>query len=115
MNVKNIEMLRDGGSILFELQGSKADGYYKLESPLHANPRKLMKNARVIELGSDEEQIICQELLDWIGFVVTESIRSKLNKLKRIEWRNLPDDLQEAIPYFRIESVIDVLIRRKKT
>jgi hypothetical protein len=115
MNVKNIEMLRDGGSILFELQGSKADGYFKLESPLHSKPRKLIKNARAIELGSDEEQIICQELINWIGFVVTDSIRSKMNKLKEIEWRNLPDALQEAIPYFRIEAVINVLSQRKKT
>ena len=114
MHVKNIEMLRDGGSILFELQASKADGCYKLVSPLHANPRILMKGKKAIEIGSVEEQIVCKELSNWIEHVVTESIRSKLNNLKRIEWRNLPDNLQKAIPYYRIEIVISELRQRKK-
>ena len=116
MEISEINILRDGGTILFKISGwanSAACGLYRLQTPYAGEPRRLFKDDMPIELAGAEERQLLVALQRWIAEKTTPAMGKALHELDQLEaWRNLPDDLVAALPLHRIRYVADVLSSR---
>ncbi len=110
MTVSGIEILRDGGTILFRIHDSPLAGSYQLRTPFDGEPRLIHRDGAALAVGSVEESRLSDELQHWLDTQLTPSVRATLSKLEGLrEWRNLPDELVQVIPLVRIRGVIERL------
>ena len=113
MTITNIEILRDGGTILFTLSGGPNAGNYRLQTPFLGEPRPIFFNEQKLEFGSPEEQDLIPQLQAWLRGNLTEDRQRALSTLDGLKvWRNLPRDLLDAVPLHRVRTVIECLLKR---
>ncbi len=113
MNITGIDILRDGGTILFTLSGTPNAGRYRLQTPFRGEPRPIFLADQQLELGSPAERELITQLQGWLHNVTTPDKVKALHTLDKLkEWRNLPRDLADAVPMHRIRSVIECLMKR---
>ena len=113
MTITDIEMFRDGGTIVFTLSGTPNAGRYRLQTPFRGEPRPIFLNDRQLEFGSPAEQELVPQLQAWLDQAMTKDRLNALRKLDTLkEWHNLPNKLLDAVPLHRIRTVLECLIRR---
>jgi hypothetical protein len=113
MRISNVMILRDGGTILFEISGDALGGDYRLQTPFSGKPQPLFRGERKLEFGSAEEMEVASKLKTWLGNNLTDELNQSLAELDDLkEWRNLPEKFSQAIPFHRIRNVLRVLEAR---
>jgi hypothetical protein len=113
VKITDIEMLRDGGTILFKLSEVPKAGDYRLQTPFLGEPRVVFFNNRALQLGSTEEEELAGQLEVWLRQQLTEKNQKGIEALDSLtEWRNLPRDLMAIIPIHRIRTVVRCLRSR---
>jgi hypothetical protein len=113
LTITDIQILRDGGTILFTLAATPNAGRYRLQTPFLGEPRPLFLNDRQLGLGSPAEQELVPQLQAWLRENMTAERQEALHQLDSLkEWRNLPRDLLDAVPLHRIRTVLDCLLKR---
>jgi hypothetical protein len=115
MEVTDIEVYRDGGTIIFKIVGPPADGAYRLQTPFKGEPRPLFRDERRLNFGSVEESQVLKALQAWLEGQLTAEMSEALDELDRLKgWRNLSEKLDEAVPFHRIRAVIQCLEARAR-
>ena len=113
MDVAEIEMWRDGGTITFAIAGSSLAGRYRLRTPFAGEPRPLFQDDVQLAVGGPEEAAVLAGLREWFSAVATRESDQALARLDGMhEWRNLPADLARAVPLHRIRAIIRCLETR---
>jgi hypothetical protein len=113
MQVSQIMILRDGGTILFEISGDASAGKYRLQTPFLGKPEPLFHDERKLDFGSVEEIEVASKLKAWLADNLTGELKQSLAKLDSLKgWKNLPAKLGRAIPYHRIRYVVRILETR---
>jgi hypothetical protein len=113
MTITDIEILRDGGTILFTMSGTHNAGQYRLRTPFLGEPRPVFFNDRQLEFGSPAEQDLIPQLQRWLHEAMSEDRQKALRTLDTLKvWRNLPTDLLDAVPLHRIRAVLECLLKR---
>jgi len=113
MTISDIQILRDGGTILFTLSRTRNAGCYRLQTPFLGEPRPIFVNDKQLELGSHAEHELITQLEGWLHQSMTEDRQKALRTLDALnEWRNLPGDLLDAVPLHRIRTVLECLAKR---
>jgi hypothetical protein len=106
-------IMRDGGTIVFEISGTQCAAKYRLQTPFAGKPEPLFRDEQKLNFGSAEEFEVANQLRGWLDQNLNESRRQHLAELDELkEWRNLPSSLSEVIPYHRIRDVLSVLESR---
>lgn len=113
MKVIDVEMLRDGGTILLTVEGAPCAGRYSLVTPWRGEPRRLLRDDRPLEVGATEEAALLAALERWFDETSTPELEESLEELDRLkEWLNLPPRLTRAVPRHRVRMVIRCLRER---
>jgi len=113
MNVHDIEIWRDGGTITFILDADGPTSYFRLRTPLAGEPRLLFCDERALQPGSDDEAAVLADLRSWFADELSEQLGAALDRLDALpEWRNLRPDLAAALPLHHIRTVIRCLEAR---
>ena len=113
INVSDVEIYRDGGTIEFRVFGSRADGFYRLQTPLLGTPQPLFKDGHKLEFGSPDELAILTALREWQTIVATSDVIQSLGELDNLKvWQNLPQNLSDVVPIHHIRSVVRRLSER---
>ena len=113
MRVTDIMIWRDGGTISFVLDGSTMAGRYRLQAAWHGEPRPFFRDDQQLPCGGPEERAVTVELRAWLEASMTTEIAKALDRLDSLrEWRNLPTELDKAVPFHWIRGVIDCLEAR---
>ena len=113
MRIDDIMIWRDGGTITFTIEGSELAGKYRLRTPRLGEPRRLFRDDKQLKVGGRDEKSLLAGLRDWWSVTATADSQRALARLDAMrEWRNLPDDLKQAVPLHRIRSVITCLEAR---
>ena|SRR6266496_2086540 len=113
MIISHIDMMRDGGTIVFVVGDGPIAGSYRLQTPLMGLPRPLFKDDHRLEFASREESEIRQALERWLGDQLTPVLSDRLAELNRLPiWQNLPKRLADLVPLHRIQQVIICLKER---
>ena len=108
-------ILRDGGTILFEISNDTLAGKYRLQTPFGGKPEPLFHNEKKLELGSVEEIQMASKLKLWLADNLTDELKQSLAELDSLKvWRNISPKLLEAVPYHWIRHVLQVLEGRSK-
>jgi len=115
MEVTDIGMYRDGGTILFQVCDGSATNSYRLQTPLMGTPRPLFKNESRLPIGGQDEMHLLDVLRKWLESKLTPDLAVALEQLDRRAWRNLPEQLSLAVPFWRIRHVIRRLEERTGT
>ena len=115
IKVNHIDVLRNGGSILFSLEDSVIDGYYELQSPFLSNPQLLCKFGEPLSLGGSEESLVSGELSEWLLSVTTEKISKKIFELESKKLKIKQSELSELQPIILIRKTVEILNERKET
>jgi hypothetical protein len=106
--VYGIEKLRDGGTILFSISGSKIDGSYRLQTPFRGTPCPLFRDGKQLDLNSTEEQSVAALLSEWYTTIgVPEWIACK--KIQIPVGPDRDKNLPDGIALNRIRYVIEKL------
>lgn len=106
-------ILRDGGTILFEISDDTLAGKYRLQTPLAGKPEPLFHDERKLDFCSAEEIEVAAKLKAWLANNLTEELKQGLTGLDDLkEWRNISAKLSKAIPYHQIRYVARVLETR---
>jgi hypothetical protein len=113
MKVSDIQLLRDGGTIVFTVAESASAGKYRLQTPLLGEPRPLFKDERRLRRGGTEERTLLAELRAWLAETVTAELQEACAWLDELrEWRDLPAELRAAVPLHRLRTVVRCLEQR---
>lgn len=113
IDVSEIEIYRDGGSLEFRISGSAVDGFYRLQTPALGMPEPLFKDGQRLELGSLEELGVLAALQEWLATVSANDVVDAMAELdKKKSWLNLADNLSEVVPIYYIRSVVQRLSQR---
>lgn len=113
MRVSEIMMWRDGGTITFTIDESELAGRYRLRTPFAGEPRPLFRDDIQLMSGGPDETALLAGLRDWWSATATEESHRALAQLdSMVEWRNLSDDLNRAVPLHWIRDVIRCLEER---
>ena len=113
MRVSQIMILRDGGTILFNISRDPLAGKYRLQTPFGGKPEPLFRDERKLDFGSTEEVEIARKLKELLGKQLNESRKRRLSELDELkEWRNIPWRLDRVVPYHRIRHVLHILETR---
>lgn len=113
MTITDIEILRDGGTILFTLSGTHNAGKYRLQTPFRGEPRPIFCNERKLEFGSPAEKDLILQLQAWLHDNMSADRERALRTLDALKvWRNPPRDLVDAIPLHRVRTVLECLLKR---
>lgn len=111
--ISEVEMLRDGGTVLFRLNGCDRDGLYRLETPFAGEPRILSHDGTRLQPGSIAECCVARYLERWLEPRMSPQVVHALAELDRLpEWKNLPEHLLAAVALHRILAVAEYLRRR---
>ena len=106
-NVTDIDIWRDGGTIVFSISDSRIDGWYRLRSPVFGVPEPLFREGVQLSLGSTEELAVLLTLEEWMKSSLTEEISEAIVELDAMPlWLNLPERLNAAVPFHRMRTVI---------
>src|SRR5438874_2359002 len=98
IDVSEIEIYRDGGTIEFRLDGSEIDGFYRLQTPFRGVPEPLFRDGVRLDFGSKDEAAILLALECWLQTTVTPDVAAALADLMGLqEWRNLPARLSDVV------------------
>jgi hypothetical protein len=113
MNVRDIEMRRDGGTISFTLDTGASVSSYRLRTPFAGDQRLLSCDESELVPGGDDEAVVLAGLRAWYAAQLGPQLVAALDRLDALpEWRNLPPDLVAAVPLHRIRTVIRCLEAR---
>ena len=113
MVISQIDILRDGGTILFEIADDTSAGKYRLQTPFKGMPQPLFKNEQRLDFGSEEEAEVASKLKGWLAVNLTEELEQSLAELDQLKiWRNPSAESSNAIPFYRIRHVLQVLKSR---
>jgi hypothetical protein len=111
MIISKVDMLRDGGTIILTVVDDAKAGKYVLPTPFAGEPRHLTWNGKEIPVGSLEETELLAKLKDWLNDHAADKLVNSLQELSRLKKR-LPDQLEKAFAFHRVQSVADYLERR---
>lgn len=111
MNVSNVQMWRDGGTITFTVESGASEGNYRLQTPRLGEPRPLFRDERRLRLGGPEERALLADLRAWWARASPAEAEA-CRRLDTLEWRNLPPDLTAAVPLHRMRAVMACLADR---
>ena len=113
MSVRDIEIWRDGGTITFILDASELAGVYRLRTPWAGEPRLVLRDERELAYGGEDERHLLAELQSWFAGQITPTVEASLTELDALSiWRDLPAELQAAIPLHHLRTVIRCLLAR---
>jgi hypothetical protein len=113
MKITKIDMLRDGGTILFTLSGTPKAGKYWLQTPFGGEPRPLFLGGRQLEFSSAAERELIPQLEQWLHQSMTEERQEALRTLDALKtWHHLPNNLLAVVPLYRIRTVLQCLLKR---
>ena len=113
IDVSEIEIYRDGGTIEFRVSGGCTDGFYRLQTPFLGTPEPLFKDGRKLEFGSSEEAGVLAALQEWQVLVCTNDVVAALGELDKLKvWLNLPQNLSDVVPIHHIRTVVERLSAR---
>jgi len=113
MHISEIMILRDGGTILFEISEDALAGKYRLQTPFRGKPEPLFRDEQKFEVGSTEELEVALKLETWLAENLDAELQQSLAELDSMgEWRNISSRLNRAVPYHRIRHVLRVLRMR---
>ena len=116
LEVSEVDVLRDGGTILFRLTGCDRDGAYRLETPFAGEPRILSHDGTKLQPGDTTECSVVRHLERWLEPQMSPEVVHALAELDRLSvWKNLPEHLVAAVTVHRIRSTVDYLRRRCET
>src|SRR5687767_10546383 len=89
VTVTDIDILRDGGTILFRLRGATPfTGKYRLRTPFGGEPRPIFRDEAQLELGSAAEAELSSALQRWLDSQLSPAASAALGKLDQLkEWR----------------------------
>jgi hypothetical protein len=115
VTVTDIEILRDGGTILFRVKDPPLlAGKYRLRTPFAGEPRPIFRGEVQLEFASAEEAELSNALQRWLDSQLSPPASAALDELDQLtEWRNLPDRLDDVVPLHRIRDVIRCLDGRR--
>jgi len=106
-------ILRDGGTILFEISDDAMAGKYRLQTALLGKPQPLFHDERKLDFGSTEEAEIAAKLKTWLIQNLTDKLKHSLAELDNLKgWQNISAELDKAIPYHRIRHVLHIVEAR---
>jgi hypothetical protein len=106
MNVRDITVWRDGGTITFAIEDDALGGAYRLRTPFSGEPRPLFRDGEELQCGGPAERELVTALRAWLAGQITASIAAALVRLDQLPlWRNLPGELLVAAPIHRIRAV----------
>jgi hypothetical protein len=113
MQISNVMILRDGGTILFEIFDDALEGKYRLQTPFAGTPQPLFRDELKLEVGSVMESEIAAKLRLWLTEKLTPDLKQRIAELDELKvWRNISRRLEEAVPFHRIRWVLQVLESR---
>ena len=117
MNVTEIEMHRDGGTITFRLLDDPAlEGRYRLQTPRLGEPRPMFRDEVQLAPGSAEENTLAIALERWLKAALSPERANALRDLDQLStWHNLPERLVDVVPLHRLRAVIGCLQDRRRT
>lgn len=115
MTITDIDILRDGGTILFRISGATPlSGGYRLRTPFAGEPRPIFRDETQLELGSAAEADLSGALQHWLDAQLSPAASAALGELDQLEeWRNLPRQLVDVVPLHRIRAVIRCIEARR--
>jgi hypothetical protein len=115
IDISDVEIYRDGGTLEFRVSGSEVDGFYRLQTPVKGIPEPLFRDEVKLPCGGAEEGKILLVLEQWLTDSITPDAGTALAELEKMRlWLNLPDRLREVVPLYYIRSVAKRLRDRKK-
>lgn len=116
MNVTEIEIYRDGGTITFRiLDDAELEGSYRLQTPSLGEPRPIFRDEKKLKLRSVRERELATALERWLDAELTPERADALRDLDQLSiWQNLPERLSEVVPLHRVRTVIRCLEARRR-
>ena len=113
MDITDIEVYRDGGTIEFCLSAHPLAGLFRLPPRWSDRPPNLLRDGKELAAASAEERQVLELLREWMLRTLTPDLAKSLSDLDSLrEWRNLPPTLASAVPVHYIRTVIDYLSGR---
>jgi hypothetical protein len=113
MQVGDIMIWRDGGTITFTIDGCDLAGKYRLQTPFAGEPRPLFRDDTQLLIGGPDEAALLASLREWLSATASADVDGALARLDGMrEWRSLPDDLDRVVPLHMIRRVIRCLEAR---
>ena len=113
MNVSNVMMWRDGGTITFIISDHAMSGEFRLRTPFAGEPRLLFRDDVQLQCGGLAEKALASSLRTWLDAAVTNEVAAAFERLDSLpEWRNLPVDLQRVVPLHWLRTVVVYLEAR---
>jgi hypothetical protein len=112
MILSRVDMLRDGGTIILTVVDDAKAGKYVLPTPFVSEPRRLSWNGKEIPIGSLEETEFLAKLKNWLNDHAAEKLVDSLQELNRLKKRPLPDHVEKAFAFHRVQIVADYLEHR---
>jgi hypothetical protein len=113
MQISEIMIIRDGGTIQFEISDDILVGKYRLQTPFLGEPRPLFHDEHKLDFGSAEEVAVARKLKVWLADNLTDELKQSLAELDDLKvWQNISAKLNKVVPYHRIRKVLHVLAAR---
>lgn len=113
MFISEVDYDRDGGTITFTIYDDAIAGVYRLPIAYDGRPRPILRDSQPLPLHSPAEAELLARLQAWLTTHLTDDLRAALRILDDLpEWRNLPEALDEAVPFHHIRHVIHYLAPR---
>jgi hypothetical protein len=113
IEISNVEIYPDGGTIEFQLEGGDVDGFYRLQTPFLGTPEPLFRDGARLDFASNEEGAVLVALESWLRAIMTPVSAAALAELIALrEWRNLPARLSDVVPIRYIQIVAEKLRER---
>jgi hypothetical protein len=87
VDITDIAICMDGGTVSFRVTGTDVDGPYRLQTPLLGTPQPLFKNERKLDFGSADEIAVLSVLREWLAQVATAELHPALVELNELKDR----------------------------
>ncbi|HEY6854207.1 MAG TPA: hypothetical protein VI139_08165 [Gemmatimonadales bacterium] len=114
MQIGEIMIWRDGGTISFTIDDGALAGRYRLRTPFAGEPRPLYRDDVALALGGPDEAALLDGLRAWWATAATDEAQRALTELDGMrEWRSLREELTRVLPLHRIRDVIRCLEARE--
>ncbi|MBU2714306.1 hypothetical protein [Zooshikella harenae] len=115
MIISDIDILRDGGSIIFQITEGELSGFYYLETPLKGVERNLMRNGSIVEVDSKLYEQIRLELVCWVKKNVNTKEYQKLRLfVKNMILEKIPPEASHLFKYILILTVVNFMENKRK-
>ncbi len=114
MNISDIDIMRDGGTIIFTITDDGWITDYSLQSPFLGEPRPIFLGRKQLGFDSSEEKELLTTLKAWYATEVDETLAAAITELENPPFEFKRTEIhQQARPYFLIKTVIDCLSKRQ--